>query len=116
MSDIFRIQCTSARSYSDALKHKEAPIVDNEVILSDKEIKERERLTYLVKLPKEASAKLFHQNTTTNQHQLSFLENPRANQRRARRTRQGQTSPNLYSSKELDAEWHEQHQLLAHRI
>lgn len=61
----FRIQCTTAtRNYSDALKHKEAPIVDNEVILSDKEIKERERLSYLISLPKEVSVKSMKKATT----------------------------------------------------
>lgn len=39
----YRFQATRAFA-SDALKHKEAPIVDNEVILSEKEVKEREKL------------------------------------------------------------------------
>jgi hypothetical protein len=35
------------------LKHKEAPIVDNTVVLSDEEYRERKRLENLVALPKE---------------------------------------------------------------
>ena len=40
---------------NDALKQKEAPIVDNSVILSENEVKEREKLSHLVNLPKEVS-------------------------------------------------------------
>lgn len=47
-----RIQNTAAYS-SDALKHKEAAIVDNDVILSKNEFEEREKLSHLVTLPKE---------------------------------------------------------------
>lgn len=54
----FRIKQTSIAAYSsDALKHKEAPIVDNDVILSDKELNERKKLENLVSLPKEVSEK-----------------------------------------------------------
>jgi hypothetical protein len=49
----YRAQNTSAAYSSDALKHKEAPIVDNSVILSEKEVQEREKLSGLVSLPKE---------------------------------------------------------------
>lgn len=50
----FRIKQTSVAAYSsDALKHKEAPIVDNTVILSDEEYRERKKLENLVSLPKE---------------------------------------------------------------
>jgi hypothetical protein len=39
------------------LKQKEAPIVDNSVILSEQELKEREKLSHLVSLPKEVCIK-----------------------------------------------------------
>lgn len=51
----FRIQNTTAAYSSDALKHKEAPIVENDVILSEEEVREREKLSHLVSLPKEVS-------------------------------------------------------------
>ena len=41
--------------FSDALKHKEAPIVDNSMILSETEVKEREKLSNYVSIPKEVS-------------------------------------------------------------
>jgi len=49
------IQNSTAAYSSDALKHNEAPIVDNSVILSDQEMQEREKLSTLVSLPKEKS-------------------------------------------------------------
>lgn len=41
---------------SDALKHKEAPIIDNSMILSETESKEREKLSIYVSIPKEVSS------------------------------------------------------------
>lgn len=49
----FRIHSTSAAYSNDALRHKEAPIVENDVILSKEEMQEREKLSHLVSLPKE---------------------------------------------------------------
>lgn len=56
---ICRIQ-TSTAAYSDALKHKEAPIVENDVILSESEVREREKLSHLVSLPKEVKLKIIN--------------------------------------------------------
>lgn len=53
VSSFFRIRPSIASYSSDALKHKEAPIVDNSVILSDKEVNERKKLENLISLPKE---------------------------------------------------------------
>jgi hypothetical protein len=61
------------------LKHKEAPIVDNTVVLSDEEYRERKRLENLVALPKEV--KKIQESFQKMNNLIIFLENSRPNQR-----------------------------------
>lgn len=55
---IFRISnsiCTSSIGMNDALKHKEAPMVENEVVLAKSEVEERQKLSGTISIPKEVS-------------------------------------------------------------
>ena len=102
----FRIQNTAAYS-SDALKHKEAPMVENEVILSDHEVQERQKLSGLVTLPKEVLqfiSRIFQRNNNLR----LISENFGFHQWCPRGTRQRATRSYLYSSQELYAKRHQQ--------
>lgn len=102
----FRIQNTTAAYSSDALKHKEAPIVENDVILSDEEVREREKLSHLVSLPKEVSV-IFVYSTNREMKSRNFTEMPRSYQRSSRGACENKTRSHLHSTKECHAKWNQ---------